>query len=157
MTDEDAVAVGALRRLRAAVRAGITPRKRAETVADGTRSGTDDPTLVGDAVRAFMHERGLDDRHRVARVLEDWPTLVGPEVAQHVQVASFDDGALTLRADSTTWANQMRLLQATVLRRLTEELGAEVVSSITVLGPDAPSWRHGARRVPGRGPRDTYG
>ncbi len=157
VTDEDAVAVGALRRLRAAVRAGVSPKRRAEAVSDEPRSGADDPTLVGEAVRAFMRERGLDDRHRVARVLEDWPTLVGPEVAQHVRVEAFDDGALLLRADSTTWANQMRLLQATVLRRLGEELGADVVASITVLGPDAPSWRHGARRVPGRGPRDTYG
>nr|NLD40552.1 DUF721 domain-containing protein [Actinomycetales bacterium] len=26
-----------------------------------------------------------------------------------------------------------------------------------VLGPKAPSWKHGIRSVPGRGPRDTYG
>lgn len=114
-------------------------------------------TPVGDAVRDFLRDRGLDARHQVARVLEDWPGLVGPEVAQHVRVEAFDDGALLLRADSTTWANQMRLLQATVLRRLGEELGPEVVRTITVLGPEAPSWRHGARHVPGRGPRDTYG
>ena len=93
----------------------------------------------------------------VARVLEDWTSLVGPEVAAHVVPESFDDGDLLLRADSTAWANQMRLLGATLQRRLGEELGADVVRSIRVLGPEAPSWRHGNRHIPGRGPRDTYG
>ena len=153
MTDDDAVPIGALRRLRAAVRAGISPQRRERR--DEQRAG--DLTPLGDAVRDFMRDRGLDERHQVARVLEDWPSLAGAEIAAHVRVEAFDDGALLLRADSTTWANQMRLLQGTLLRRLGEELGPDVVRGITVLGPDAPSWRHGARHVPGRGPRDTYG
>jgi predicted nucleic acid-binding Zn ribbon protein len=113
--------------------------------------------MVGDAVREFLVSNGLDQRQQVARVLEGWSGLVGQDVAAHVVVESFDQGHLLLRADSTTWANQMRLLQATLERRLTQELGEGAVASITVLGPDAPSWRFGTRRVPGRGPRDTYG
>ena len=31
------------------------------------------------------------------------------------------------------------------------------VSDIVVKAPGAPSWKHGSRSVPGRGPRDTYG
>jgi predicted nucleic acid-binding Zn ribbon protein len=113
--------------------------------------------MVGEAVQEFLITHGLDQRQQVARVLEGWAGLVGPDVAAHVIVEGFDDGNLLLRADSTTWANQMRLLQATLERRLTEELGEGAVTAITVLGPDAPSWRFGSRRVPGRGPRDTYG
>lgn len=152
---DDEVAVGALRRLRAAVRAGITPRKREQPAQP--RSGEHDPTPLGEAVRHFIVEHGLEARQGVARVLEDWEGLVGPEVAAHVRVEGFDEGALLLRADSTAWANQMRLLTPTLRRRLDAELGADVVQTVTVLGPDAPSWRHGSRRVPGRGPRDTYG
>lgn len=99
----------------------------------------------------------MDVRSRVAQVLANWPELVGPEVADHVRVERFEEGRLLLRADSTAWATQMRLLQATVERRLREQLGEGVVESVQVLGPDAPSWRFGSRRIPGRGPRDTYG
>lgn len=153
--DEDEVAIGALRRLRAAVRAGVTPKRRDRSAE--ARSGDRDPALLGDAVQGFMREHGLEGRQQVARVLQDWPGLVGDAVAAHVTVEGFEEGALVLRADSTAWANQMRLLSATLRRRLDEELGDGVVASITVLGPDAPSWRFGNRRVPGRGPRDTYG
>ncbi len=155
MADEDEVAISALRRLRAAVRGGVSPKRRPP--AAEARSGDRDPALLGEAVRDFMTERKLDVRQNVARVLEDWTGLVGEAVAAHVAVERFTDGDLLLRADSTAWANQMRLLQATLQRRLDEELGVGVVVSIRVLGPDAPSWRFGQRRVPGRGPRDTYG
>ncbi len=155
MSEEEEAAQSALRRLRAAVRGGVTPRKR-EPVAP-QRSGDRDPALVGDVVRQFLQQHNLEARQQVARVLEDWAGLVGADVAAHVAVESFDDGALILRAASTAWANQMRLLQATVQRRLDEELGAGVVTSIRVLGPTAPSWKFGQRHVPGRGPRDTYG
>jgi predicted nucleic acid-binding Zn ribbon protein len=155
VSDEDEIAISALRRLRAAVRGGVSPKRRPP--AQESRSGDRDPALLGEAVRDFMTAHKLDVRQNVARVLEDWARLVGEDVAAHVTVESFIDGDLLLRADSTAWANQMRLLQATLQRRLDEELGAEVVTSIRVLGPDAPSWKFGQRRVPGRGPRDTYG
>lgn len=152
----DDQAINALRRIRAAVRSGITPKKRTTRAPRDTNAGRD-PKLIGDAVDEFLSSSGLDARSRVAQVLTNWADLVGPEVADHVQVERFDDAKLVLRADSTAWATQMRLLQATVLRRLTEQLGEGIVDSIQVLGPDAPSWRFGSRRVPGRGPRDTYG
>lgn len=153
----DDPAVNALRRLRAAVRSGVTPKQRQRQQAQRPAGASRDPLLLGEAVQDFLVERGMDRRQQVARVLEGWADLVGADVAAHVQVESFEEGRLSLRADSTTWANQMRLLRATLERRLAEELGPEVVQDITVLGPEAPSWRFGSRRVQGRGPRDTYG
>ncbi len=152
----DDQAINALRRIRAAVRSGITPKKRATRTPRDTSTGRD-PRRVGDVVDEFLSTSGLDARNRVAQVLTNWAELVGAEVADHVQVERFDDAKLVLRADSTAWATQMRLLQATVMRRLAEQLGEGVVESMQVLGPNAPSWRFGSRHVPGRGPRDTYG
>jgi predicted nucleic acid-binding Zn ribbon protein len=65
---------------------------------------------------------------------------------------------LTVRADSTAWATQLRLLLPQVQRRLDEEVGEGVVTKVVVLAPTAPSWRRGPRSAPGGvGPRDTYG
>ncbi|MET1004164.1 MAG: DUF721 domain-containing protein, partial [Propionibacteriaceae bacterium] len=39
-----------------------------------------------------------------------------------------------------------------------DKLGDGTVSRVTVLAPDAPSWKKGRLSVrDGRGPRDTYG
>lgn len=151
----DDQAIGALRRLKAAVRSGIASKKRVSKPV--TRTGDRDPKLLSEALQDFLTSSGFDNRTQVAKVLSNWAELVGQEVADHVLPERFDDGKLVLRADSTAWATQMRLLQATVQRTLNEQLGADTVRDIQVLGPDAPSWKFGQRHVPGRGPRDTYG
>ncbi len=86
-----------------------------------------------------------------------WDQVVGEEVASHCHPETFEDQVLTVRTDSTAWATQVRLLAPSVLARLSEELGAGVVTRLVVKGPAGPSWKRGHRTVQGRGPRDTYG
>jgi predicted nucleic acid-binding Zn ribbon protein len=91
-------------------------------------------------------------------VFSRWDTIVGREVAEHCHPERFADSRLTVRADSTAWATQVRLLAPTVVRRLNEELGDGTVTVLEVLGPHGPSWKKGRLSSrDGRGPRDTYG
>ena len=92
-----------------------------------------------------------------AAVLARWEALVGDEIAAHCRPVSLRDGELTLAAESTAWATQLRLLAPRLLGRIQAELGPEVVRRVRVHGPTAPTWTAGPRRVAGRGPRDTYG
>ncbi len=81
-------------------------------------------------------------------------------MAAHCAPERFADGVLVVRADSTTWATQVRLLAPVLQRRLDEEVGAGVVERLEVLGPGRPSLARQGRavRCPGpRRPRDTYG
>lgn len=86
-----------------------------------------------------------------------WADLVGAEVASHAIPVSLREGELTVQAESTAWATQLRMLQRDLLARIAAGAGRGVVTRLRVHGPSAPTWRHGNRHVPGRGPRDTYG
>lgn len=87
-----------------------------------------------------------------------WEQIVGPDIAARCRPERLDgDGTLHLVAESTAWATQLRLLARTITARLDAEVGAGVVQRLRVHGPLTPDWRHGPRRVIGRGPRDTYG
>ena len=87
-------------------------------------------------------------------VVGRWREIVGDQLAEHCEVETFDDAELVLRADSTAWATQLRLLAPTVVRRLNEELGHGTVVHLQVLGPHGPSWKKGRLSVrDGRGPR----
>jgi len=116
-----------------------------------------DPQLFGETVQRVVGERGWSTEVAVGGVIGRWAEIVGPQIAGHVTPESFEAGVLTLRADSTAWATQVRLLTPTLVRRLADELGEGVVERVAVGGPVGPTWRKGTRRVPGRGPRDTYG
>ena len=124
----------------------------------GTRAGkSSDPTLMSTALAEFLSHQGWEDDAARAGLFEHWREIVGEDVAEHVHVESWSDGQLVLRADSTAWATQVRLLTASLLERVRVVLGPDVVESVQVKGPQAPSWRAGPRVVKGRGPRDTYG
>jgi predicted nucleic acid-binding Zn ribbon protein len=134
-----------------------------DEIRSGPAPDARDPQLMGAAISALISARGWQDEVSIAGVIGRWAEIVGPDVAEHVVVESFTPGPgregadLVVRADSTAWATQMRLLLPALRRRLDEELGRGVIASVRILGPSAPSWRKGAFRVPGRGPRDTYG
>jgi predicted nucleic acid-binding Zn ribbon protein len=166
--DEGADAVReALNRARAAA------RERNATASQGRRSsrrrgparahagsGADarDPQTFATAVQRLVDERGWSQSVSVGGAMGRWAEVVGAEIAAHCEPETFEDGVLTVRAESTAWATQVRLLAPRILRSLDERLGEGTVTRIVVRGPGGPSWRHGPRVAPGgQGPRDTYG
>jgi predicted nucleic acid-binding Zn ribbon protein len=166
----DAVRI-ALNRAKAAARArGLKPgsppsapgaRRRprgADALRSGARADARDPQALGSTVDRLVTERGWEAPVAVGGVIGRWDCVVGPDIAGHCVPVSFDDGVLTVRAESTAWATQVRLLAPTLLRCLAEEVGEGTVTRVVVHGPTAPSWRRGPRVAPGsQGPRDTYG
>jgi predicted nucleic acid-binding Zn ribbon protein len=170
--DEDTriadAAASALARARAGaaekgLRPGMRPKKRRRPIGDapvlsGSARDGRDPALLGDQLDRLLLDRGWKVDVAVGSVMGRWPEIVGPDIAGHVEPLTFVDGILTVRADSTAWATQMRLLASSLLARIDEEIGAGAVSELKVVGPSAPSWNRGLRRSPdSRGPRDTYG
>jgi len=137
---------------------GRTRRPGDQPTLSGAGPDGRDPALLGTALDRLVADSGWETDVAVRGVFGRWEAIVGAEVAAHCTPVSFHDGHLAVRADSTSWATQLRLLAATVVRRLNEELGHETVLRIDISGPEAPSWRKGPRSVRGgRGPRDTYG
>ncbi|MEV7228399.1 DciA family protein [Polymorphospora sp. NPDC051019] len=116
-----------------------------------------DPQLFGDVLARLVKARGWQQPAAEATVFGAWERVVGPDVAKHSRPVKLEDGELTVEAESTAWATQLRLLAASLLRRIAAEVGHNVVRKLHIHGPAAPSWSRGPRRVRGRGPRDTYG
>jgi len=152
--DSDAAA-RALNRAASSGKKAPAPRKKQAPAA--ARGAGRDPEPLGSAVDRLIRDRGWSAEASAASLTTRWAEIVGPELADHVQPESFEDGVLVLRAESTSWATQVRLLMGTVRTAIDQAIGAGVVTKVTVKGPTAPSWKAGPRSVPGRGPRDTYG
>ncbi|MGH3743521.1 MAG: DUF721 domain-containing protein [Mycobacteriales bacterium] len=135
-------------------------RRRAETREASPRPArppADEPTSFGAALEELLADRGWQGDAAVAAVTADWEATVGADLAAHCRPASLRSGTLTITAESTAWATQIRLLSAQLIARIAQSFGEGLVRAVVVHGPTGPSWTHGPRRVPGRGPRDTYG
>nr|WP_208402730.1 DciA family protein [Lysinibacter cavernae] len=116
-----------------------------------------DPHSLGSTLGNLTDQLGWSPQLSQSEVLLGWPAVVGPELADHATAVDLADGVLMVQCDSTAWATQLRLMRSNILERLANEYPDAKVESIRFIGPDVPSWKHGFRSVPGRGPRDTYG
>jgi predicted nucleic acid-binding Zn ribbon protein len=116
-----------------------------------------DPARLGDTVDNLVRERDWTRTLTAAGLLPRWGEIVGPDIAAHCRPERLEAAELTVVAESTAWATQLRLMSPQVLARIAAEVGPDIVRRISVRGPTAPDWRHGPLRVTGRGPRDTYG
>jgi predicted nucleic acid-binding Zn ribbon protein len=121
------------------------------------RGSPGEPASLKAVLDRWLAVNGRDGELAVATVLSAWGSVVGEAVAAHSTPVSLRDGELVVEADSTAWATQLRLLEVNLLEAIAASLGEGIVSSVRVHGPAGPSWRHGRLRVPGPGPRDTYG
>jgi len=122
------------------------------------RQRRDDPAVLGAAIDGLIAETGWELAVATGSVFGRWAQIVGTDLAAHTAPDGLVDGELTVTADSTAWATQLRLLAAELVRKLNAELGDGAVRRVKVRGPGGQARRPGEWRVRGgRGPRDTYG
>lgn len=143
------------------VRTGPTRRRTTRgggITFSGARADDRDPQTVQSVLGEVIRRRGWTTQINVRSLLVRWSDLVGPTNAAHSVPEGFQDGVLTIRTESTTWASSLRALAPNLVAELNRQLGKGSVTRVLVLGPQAPTWKHGIRSVrDGRGPRDTYG
>jgi len=112
---------------------------------------------LGELLNIASRDMGWTAELDQARLVAEWHRFVGEATAKHTEVVELRDETLVVQCDSTTWATELRRLRGEILTRILEEYPEVGLRELKFLAPGAPSWRHGARTVPGRGPRDTYG
>jgi predicted nucleic acid-binding Zn ribbon protein len=138
---------------------GFTPRptKTKDPMASVPFGAGRDPGSFAEAMENLTSSMGWETDLARADLLEHWADIVGPEVAVHALPVGASAGVIEIQCDSSAWATQLRLMRATLLNSLTERFPEAAIIELSIKGPGAPSWKHGRRSVPGRGPRDTYG
>ncbi|OBG61762.1 MULTISPECIES: DUF721 family protein [unclassified Mycobacterium] len=116
-----------------------------------------DPQPLGRLARDLAKKRGWSAQVAEGTVLGNWASVVGQQIADHATPTALSDGVLSVAAESTAWATQLRMIQSQLLAKIAAAVGNGVVTQLKITGPVAPSWRKGPRHIAGRGPRDTYG
>ncbi|MFQ8869416.1 MAG: DUF721 domain-containing protein [Varibaculum timonense] len=137
--------------------AGLQPSPGLAGGGHGGRWSRRDPRPLGMVWKKYVRQFGLNAQLDAGKLKADWAKIVGVQVAQHAHIESIKDGDVVLRCDSTRWASELRNLIPQLMGLIEDYSGSVVIKRLIILGPKAPSWKHGPRSVKGRGPRDTYG
>ncbi len=134
-------------------------RKRRRGGPDGSQPFAKgrDPGTLGDAISALTTASGWAPQLEREDLALNWEEIAGSDNAEHSHIETFARGLVVVRCDSTARSKQMHLMRANFLTRIIELYPDAGVEEIRFFGPEVPTWKHGFRRVQGRGPRDTYG
>jgi len=95
-----------------------------------------DPVPIADALQKVRAELGLPEGDALGRLTDHWVDVVGGDVAAHARLDTLRDGVVSIVADSSLWASQLRYLETAVRDRANTLIGDDVVRSIRVrVGP----------------------
>jgi predicted nucleic acid-binding Zn ribbon protein len=122
------------------------------------RSKKEDPEKLSNILSDLVTTRDWKKGIAEGTLFTKWREIVGNEIADHCEPITLFEGRLTIKAESTSWATQLRLITPDLLKNIRSRSEGALVDELTVIGPNAPSWKRGLRTIRGaRGPRDTYG
>jgi predicted nucleic acid-binding Zn ribbon protein len=93
--------------------------------------------LAGELVEEMVSREGWELDVSLGSIAAGWEGIVGTQVAEHCAPEAFSEGELTVRADSSAWAAQLRLLEGQLVGALAQAVGEGVVTGVKVVGPSA--------------------
>lgn len=94
-----------------------------------------DPQLIGDALTEFVDNVGWQQPKALAQLHTKFADVVGAETAAHLVIEKFENNELILRADSTSWATQLKYLTPVLMEKLQQAAPELGITSVKVLPP----------------------
>lgn len=82
------------------------------------------PKKLSDVMGEVLSQAGIADRVAQARVIPDWESLVGPQIAKATEPLSVTpQGTLFVAVRTNAWMTELSLLEPELLRRLNQRAG----------------------------------
>ena len=124
---------------------------------DEVRERNEDPLKLGNVLDQLVATRNWKQGIAEGTLFSKWATIVGADLAINAEPISLLDGELTIQTKSTAWATQLNMIAPNLLKTISSSAPGALVERLTIIGPQAPTWKKGLRTIRGgKGPRDTY-
>lgn len=85
---------------------------------------------VGDVIRQFMRQEGIETPYNEFRVVQAWPEVVGPAVERFTGKVYVKDGVLYVQLTSSVLRHELFLGRQRLAQRLNDHVGAQVITKI---------------------------
>ena len=124
---------------------------------DEVRERNEDPLKLGNVLNQLVATRNWKQGIAEGTLFTEWEQIVGSDLAINAQPISLLEGELTIQTTSTAWATQLNMIAPNLLKTISGSAPGALVERLTIIGPQAPTWKKGLRTIRGgKGPRDTY-
>ena len=89
------------------------------------------PEQIGEVLKAYLKETGLEARVEQMAVIPEWPTLVGVRIAEVTEPMFITlDGMLFVAVRTSAWMTELQLMEPELLRAVNAGQGRLPVRKI---------------------------
>ncbi len=86
---------------------------------------------LADLLSRFLKRRGIDARIRQSAVLDEWPALVGPEIAAVTRATSIgEDGTMFVAVRSHAWMSELAMMERELLASVNRITGDKPIQHL---------------------------
>ena len=90
------------------------------------------PEPMARSLDRLLRNLGSPKARAVRSVFDDWPEVVGEQVASRARPVSLRRGRLVVAVPDAAWATQLRFLEPQLLARLADAFGDDEVTAIDI-------------------------
>jgi predicted nucleic acid-binding Zn ribbon protein len=89
------------------------------------------PRQIGDVLEGLLKKLGLQKKLQEARMVQDWPRIVGDKIARHSRPVAMKRKVLYVNVDSSVWLAELNnFFKGKILDKVNEELGEKRIRDI---------------------------
>lgn len=99
-------------------------------MAEKIKTPEPNPHPAGSVLKGLLEEAGFERQLRRFSVFEDWPELVGPQLAAHSQPWRMRGEVLEVRVDHPVWMQQLQLRKSEILSQLNARLEGDTIRDL---------------------------
>ncbi len=89
---------------------------------------------IAAVIRQFLKEQGLEKPFLEHQIIKAWPQLMGPLVQKYTGRIEVRDGKLHVQITSAALRQELFIARHELVKKLNEEVGAEIITDIRLLG-----------------------
>lgn len=87
---------------------------------------------VGDLLRSYLKETGLEHKLQEASVPSYWQEIIGQQLAAQTAVKRFEDGKLFIEVPAAVWRQELILRREDIRAKINSRVGKEIVKEIII-------------------------
>lgn len=81
-------------------------------------------------IQELLRVYKLDSKLAEIKVLDTWPKVVGPMIAQHTTDIRIERKTLFVRLDSDAIRNELSYAKSLIIKNINKEVGAEAINEV---------------------------
>ncbi|GAB4202393.1 MAG: hypothetical protein Fur0023_08260 [Bacteroidia bacterium] len=85
---------------------------------------------LSDAFKELLHNKGLEDKIRKAKVLSMWKDVVGPHIANNTFNLRFEGNKLLVNVKSDALKNELMFMRHQIIQNIHQVLKEEFIEDI---------------------------